>query len=405
MMKIQKYFVSAFAVIIGLGGAGLWAQKIETVDGVRVVHNEKGGQWGKTPKVALELVRKIGDIDSDDENLCFNQPGDVAVDAKGNIYILDSANARIQKFGADGKYLTSIGRKGQGPGEYMMPDSLDFDATGRLIVYDPFQLRIQAFTGDGKETKITTLQGMRVTNLRYWTAGTYLTKGMVFAMPQRKGEQAKQPKLTLFKAYGPDGKLSREFGQLVDLGDAMTSSMGNGIAYSVDGQGGVAAAFVMQNRLEKYSADGKMLWRADRPMNFTTEVKKKGKVEMVEGGVSMSGPEMNDCAAAVAADKKGRIWVVTYNRQLKKEEQISRMMSMGGGPAGGVTSIKSEVKGNTDIRKTDALKLEVFAPDGILLGEIPLTHFVDHARICGDYLFLIDANRGATVYQYKIAEK
>ncbi len=393
-------------VFLAFGGATLLAQKIETVDGVRVVHNEKSGQWGKTPKVALELVRKIGDIDSDDENLSFNQPGDVAVDAKGNIYILDSANARIQKFGADGKYLTSIGRKGQGPGEYMMPDSIDFDAAGRLIVYDPFQLRIQAFTGDGKETKITTLQGMRVTNLRCWTAGTYLTKGSLFNMPQRKGEEAKQQKLTLFKAYSPDGKLTREFGALVDLGDSMTSSMGNAMAYAVDGQGGVAGVFIFQNRLDKYSADGKLLWRADRPMNYSTEVKKKAKMETSEGKVvSMTAPEMNTCAVAVAADKKGRIWVVTYSRQLKKEEQIQQMMTSWSGPGGGISSIKSEVKGNTDVRKTDALKLEVFAPDGILLGEILLEHFVDHARICGDYLFLIDANRGATVYQYKIVEK
>ncbi|MGZ5440190.1 MAG: hypothetical protein ACXWFJ_10075, partial [Candidatus Aminicenantales bacterium] len=32
-------------------------QKTEIVDGVRIVHNAKGGLWGKTPKVALELVR------------------------------------------------------------------------------------------------------------------------------------------------------------------------------------------------------------------------------------------------------------------------------------------------------------------------------------------------------------
>jgi sugar lactone lactonase YvrE len=402
---MKRIILWALIGFIGMGGAGLWAQKIETVDDVRVVHNQKGGQWGKTPKVAIELIRKIGDIDSDDENLSFNQPGDVAIDAKGNIYILDSVNARIQKFGADGNFLISIGRKGQGPGEYMMPDSLDFDAAGRLIVYDPFQLRIQAFTGDGKETKITTLQGMRVTNLRCWTDGTFLTLGSLFNMPQRKGEEAKQQKLTLFKVYSPDGKLTREFGALVDLGDSMTSSMGNAMAYAVDGQGGVAGVFIFQNRLEKYSADGKLLWRADRPMNYSTEVKKKAKMETSEGKVvSMTAPEMNTCAVSVAADKKGRIWVVTYSRQLKKEEQIQQMMTMFSGRGGGVSSIKSEVKGNTDIRKSDALKLEVFSPEGVLLGEIPLTHFVDHARICGDYLFLIDANRGATIYQYKIKD-
>ncbi|MCX6569166.1 MAG: 6-bladed beta-propeller, partial [Candidatus Aminicenantes bacterium] len=134
MDKNSGHFGFHAVLMIGLLpfllSADLSAQKIETVDGVRVVHNEKGGLWGKTPKVALELVRKIGDIDTDDEHLAFNYPSDVAVDAQGNIYILDSGNTRIQKFGPDGKFLATIGRKGQGPGEFIMPEAIDFDRDG-----------------------------------------------------------------------------------------------------------------------------------------------------------------------------------------------------------------------------------------------------------------------------------
>jgi hypothetical protein len=61
--------------------------------------------------------------------------------------------------------------------------------------------------------------------------------------------------------------------------------------------------------------------------------------------------------------------------------------------------------GDTDLRSTNAYKLELFAGDGTLLGELPLTHFVDHIRIVGDNLFLIDSQRGATIYQYRIIEK
>jgi hypothetical protein len=75
-----------------------------------------------------------------------------------------------------------------------------------------------------------------------------------------------------------------------------------------------------------------------------------------------------------------------------------------GGP-GGVRSVSVKTTGNTDLRTTDAFKLEIFDPDGVLLGEIPLAHFADVIRISGDRLFLIDRERGVTVYEYRIVEK
>ena len=93
--------------------AAVSPQAIETVDGVRIVHNQKGGVWGANPKLAIELVRTIGDVDTDDENLAFDSPVDMAVDEAGNIFILDSGNQRIQVFGPDGKYVRTIGRRGQ----------------------------------------------------------------------------------------------------------------------------------------------------------------------------------------------------------------------------------------------------------------------------------------------------
>jgi hypothetical protein len=55
------------------------------------------------------------------------------------------------------------------------------------------------------------------------------------------------------------------------------------------------------------------------------------------------------------------------------------------------------------IHKMDIYKLEVFGPDGILLGELPLNHVAHGIRICGEYLFLWEWNT-STVYQYRILE-
>ena len=39
------------------------AQKIEILDGVQIVHNEKGGEWGKDLKASLRLIRILGGLD------------------------------------------------------------------------------------------------------------------------------------------------------------------------------------------------------------------------------------------------------------------------------------------------------------------------------------------------------
>jgi hypothetical protein len=48
-------------------------------------------------------------------------------------------------------------------------------------------------------------------------------------------------------------------------------------------------------------------------------------------------------------------------------------------------------------------KVEIFGPDGTLLGELPLNHVAHGIRICNEFLFLWEWNT-STVYQYRILE-
>jgi len=103
---------------------------------------------------------------------------------------------------------------------------------------------------------------------------------------------------------------------------------------------------------------------------------------------------------SVAVDGQGRVWVLTLARQLKKEEQAGIGVSIG--IVDGKQQVGYKVIGDTDLRKTDAYKLEVFDGEGVLLGEIPLDIFVDHIFIYGDRLFLLDKLHGATVHIFRI---
>ena len=410
-LKVRSYrkggrFLGILGLLLGIASAGS-GQVLENADGVRVVHNVRGGMWGKNPKVMLELVRKIGDIDTEDENVAFNYPSDIAVDKDGNIYILDSGNARIQKFGPDGKYLATIGGKGQGPGELMLPDGIDFDRDGNLIVADSAQSRIKVIIGGGKDVKSVVLKDQPIRGVRLLSSGNYAVSAATFFDPMAKKDGKKPSEVRLFKILAPDGRTISEFGRLTDFGEPLTNEVGNASALDVDARDAVYVSFNFQNRIEKYGPDGRLLWRADRPLNYGTEVKKKGFMDRLGGSGLVISPEMNACATGIAADAKGRSWVVTYNRQLKKEVEEVRTSMVTLKPRGGGSTTFSSVKteANTDVRTTDAFKLEIFSEDGVLLGELPLTHFADVIRIAGDSLFLIDRGHGVTVYQYKIIGK
>ncbi len=399
---MKKLFVGGilcsgvFCVVYLLVAINAYPQKIETIDGVRVVQNEKVGKWGKNPEVAIKLIRTIGDIDTEDENLAFNSPSDIAMDFSGNIYILDSGNQRIQKFSPEGKYLATIGRKGQGPGEFTSPSSLDIDAKGYLYVLDSNQGRLQILAPDGKEFKIIhtiehDLQQVRVLRSGLFVARSSFRRGAFYE--KRKS----LPKL--LELIDSQMKVLKEFGDMFDYKEYVTNEVGNSAFFDVDKNDNIYLSFSYQNRIEKFSPDAELIWKADRALNYSTELIEKGRLEVTATSQKFFPPKMNRCSNGIAVDKRDKVWALTLNRQIKKEEIVIHYVS--GTPAG----VTKKTIGNTDLRTTDMYKLEIFAPDGILLGEIPLNHFADSIRITGDNLFLFDRERGVKYYQYKIIEK
>lgn len=389
-------------VILVLAAFAFSGQKVETVDGVRVVHNSGPGAWGKTPKVALEPVGVLGDVDATDQNLAFYIPMNIALDAAGSLYVLDSGNHRVQKFGPDGKHTATFGRQGQGPGEFVYPSWLSVDAKGFLYVSDPNNNRIQVLNPDGKDHKTVKLDEGLVGDVFPTRNGELLMGQPRLRLRFGRSEEDKPaapPKL--IKVLDADGKLLREFGDPQDFGEELVNQAGNEMIMAVDVAGQVHLVFPVQNRIEKYAADGRLLWRADRELPYPTEIKEKGKVEQRGGNISVQMPQMNRCAGGIAVDGQGRVWVVTLTRQLKKEERVGTAISVSGSIGGGRT-IGQKVMGDTELRTTDAYKLEIFDAEGALLGSIPLDFFVDGIFIFGDRLFLMDRYRGTQFKEYRI---
>jgi sugar lactone lactonase YvrE len=81
----------------------------------------------------------------------FRQVTDVAWDKEGNTFISDGyINSRVAKVDKDGNWLKSWGDRGNGPGQFNTPHSIATDAKGNVYVADRGNHRIQVFDGDGR---------------------------------------------------------------------------------------------------------------------------------------------------------------------------------------------------------------------------------------------------------------
>jgi NHL repeat len=81
----------------------------------------------------------------------FRQVTDVAWDKAGNTFISDGyINSRIAKVDKNGNWLKSWGDRGKEPGQFNTPHSIATDAKGNVYVADRGNRRIQVFDGDGQ---------------------------------------------------------------------------------------------------------------------------------------------------------------------------------------------------------------------------------------------------------------
>ncbi len=99
-----------------------------------------------------EVLRTYGErnVPGDDARH-FDRPADIAFGPGGILFVADGyGNSRIAKFDESGTMLLEWGRKGIGKGEFDLPHAIRIDSRGQVYVGDRENDRIQVFDQEGR---------------------------------------------------------------------------------------------------------------------------------------------------------------------------------------------------------------------------------------------------------------
>lgn len=121
-------------------------------DGSRIHVLDTGGVKSTRHRVVVyspdnEIVQTIGTRGRGPGE--FNLPLDCALDAEGNLYVLDTGNFRVQVFSPDGRFQRMFGQAGRYPGMFGHPRGIALDADGIIYVSDPTFGIVHMFANDG----------------------------------------------------------------------------------------------------------------------------------------------------------------------------------------------------------------------------------------------------------------
>ena len=171
----------------------------------------------------------------------FWGPRDVAVDEHGHVYVSDTGNKRIVVFASDGQFLTEFGDVGMGDGQFDEPSGLTLDAEGNLYVADTWNQRIQVFSPDASgiaqdfliKWELEGWYGQSLDNKPYLTIGS---DGNVFVS---------DPELSRILVFSAIGEVISTWGT---NGDSLTN-LNYAAGLSADSEGGVWVSDTKNNRI------------------------------------------------------------------------------------------------------------------------------------------------------------
>jgi len=89
----------------------------------------------------LVITDSIG-VETGDPEYMLIWPVSLTHSPEGNIVFLDRMKHAAFMYTPDGEFIRTVGREGEGPGEFHMPSSLEFNSDGNLLIGDMYEIAL-----------------------------------------------------------------------------------------------------------------------------------------------------------------------------------------------------------------------------------------------------------------------
>jgi len=283
-----------------------WKGTIEEENGVTVVKNPKEPIYGEDV-FSLEEELSVGEAEGREEYM-FSRIRSIAVDDAGGIYVLDWKEIHVKVFDQNGTFIRTIGKKGQGPGEFIMPLSVLITNQNELVVND-FRSRLAFFSLEGEFKKNIQMAKFRLSSVDIDSKGNIVGRAIV--------REEENPRYEL-------KKFDSELNYLHSLGSSPLPSaspsgfnpFGGIISFRIDNHDQVICGYPENYEIKIFDKEGNLKRKIIKdydPVEITEEEIK----EVTEGmppEEKLSISKYHTAYNWFTADDEGRIFVMTHER-------------------------------------------------------------------------------------------
>jgi hypothetical protein len=308
------------------------AAEFEVRDGQDWVLNPETPRDGSVDLEAGFLWQRGDDMD----DVFFGVVPRIMVDDSGEIYVLDSQLHEILVFDNGGEWLRTIGREGEGPGEFRNPGDMFHSPDGDIGVMQVFPGRIVRLTPQGEPGAAFDpgqFEGFQVFYLSAGVGDRVVISGSTFGGNANGGSQT-----NYLRAFDVDGNQVAEyfaetspiqFGGMTFREPEFTNFTRRWAA-APDGRVAVGQSFG-DYRIHVYDADGDLLHVIDRPDYQPVERTKqeKARFQRLYDGITAwnqgSTFEVSDTHQAISQMSfrdDGTLWVMSGAGQWRAEEGV-----------------------------------------------------------------------------------